>query len=151
MKLNWLNSVKLSEFKMHFERTARQINKIILHCSASDNASHDNIDTIREWHKRRGFIDIGYHYVITQKGFVFNGRDLFVTGAHCQGENINSIGICLTGRQFFKPAQFKAARNLCETLFVNFNLTQNDVYPHNYFNKFKTCPNFNLNKIFPCK
>ena len=40
----------------------REISKIILHCSDSEWGSASVID---QWHKERGWTEIGYHYVIT--------------------------------------------------------------------------------------
>ena len=42
----------------------RKINKIILHCSATPEGREHNVEDIRRWHLRRGFSDIGYHYLI---------------------------------------------------------------------------------------
>jgi N-acetyl-anhydromuramyl-L-alanine amidase AmpD len=56
------------------------------------------VETIRLWHvKERGWSDIGYHYVIRRDGTVEHGRDVLEVGAHVQGFNHNSIGICLVG------------------------------------------------------
>ena len=45
--------------------TKRKISKIILHCSATAEGKDYTVDTIRRWHKARGFNDIGYHIVIS--------------------------------------------------------------------------------------
>jgi len=52
---------------------------------------------ICEWHKARGYHEIGYHFVIRRDGTVSTGRDLGKQGAHAQGNNHDSIGICLIG------------------------------------------------------
>lgn len=52
---------------------------------------------IREWHKDRGWSDIGYHYVIRRSGNIELGRSLNRQGAHVFGHNHNSVGICLIG------------------------------------------------------
>ena len=46
-------------------------------------------------HHKRGFLDIGYHYVIRRDGTLETGRDETVTGAHVRGYNHLSIGICM--------------------------------------------------------
>ena len=54
-------------------------------------------DEIRSWHLDRGFSDIGYHYVIRRDGTQEDGRPIEQPGAHVQGHNAHSIGICLVG------------------------------------------------------
>ncbi len=123
----------------------RKINSIIIHCSASDYAHHDNLSAIRHWHVReRGFSDIGYHFVITKDGSVKVGRPLERVGAHCKGFNQFSIGICLTGKDYFSSEQFTSLHVICLELCEQFGLALSNIKPHNSFNKQKTCPNFDL-------
>ena len=76
----------------------RQINKIIVHCSATREGENIPVETIRKWHvEGRGWSDIGYHFYIDLQGEIFNGRDIAKIGAHCKGQNRNSIGICYCG------------------------------------------------------
>lgn len=89
----------------------RKIDLIILHCSASDSPGQD-ADLIRSWHKKRGFSDIGYHYFIRQDGTLDIGRPIAQIGAHCLGDNHNSIGICLAGLKRFLQPQFDTLRML---------------------------------------
>lgn len=120
----------------------RNIKEIIIHCSDSDIKSHDNLETIRNWHIARGWADIGYHYVITKDGEVHVGRPLQQVGAHCKGRNKESIGICLTGKSKFTPSQFISLGIVCKELMDAFGLQLNDIFPHRKFSEFKTCPNF---------
>ncbi len=54
---------------------------------------------IREWHKTKGWSDIGYHFVIRPDGHCDEGRPLYRPGAHCSAAHRNfiGIGICLVG------------------------------------------------------
>jgi len=52
---------------------------------------------IREWHRERGFQDVGYNYIIRRDGSVEDGRIEGATLAHAYGFNKNSIAICLVG------------------------------------------------------
>ena len=74
----------------------RPLNRIIIHHSASPRLSTTR-DEIDQWHKARGFIEIGYHWVIEAGGKVVPGRPLHIDGAHCLGHNHDSIGICVVG------------------------------------------------------
>jgi len=48
-------------------------------------------------HRRRGWLRIGYHFVITAEGEVQKGRDIEDAGAHSRGFNDCAIGIGLCG------------------------------------------------------
>ncbi len=63
----------------------RDINKIILHCSATPEGRDVSVDTIRKWHLDRGWSDIGYHYVVGLNGVISEGRPVERHGAHVRG------------------------------------------------------------------
>lgn len=75
----------------------RKITKIIVHCTATPEGKNYTVDTIRKWHIAKGWSDIGYHYIIYLDGSVHKGRDEKIVGAHCLGQNANSIGVCYVG------------------------------------------------------
>ena len=75
----------------------RIINEIIIHCSATPEGKDYTIEQIKQWHKQRGFSDIGYHYVIYRDGSIHSGRPIERIGAHCLKHNAHSIGICYIG------------------------------------------------------
>jgi len=117
---------------------------IIIHCSASDVADHDDISVIDMWHKERGFSMVGYHYFIIKNGEVQVGRDVNKVGAHAKGHNKNSIGICLSGDKEFNDEQFAACASLIDDLMEDHPITT--IIPHNFINFYKSCPNFNIVK-----
>jgi hypothetical protein len=128
-------------------REIKNINKIIIHCSDSDIHAHDDISVIRKWHLERGFNDVGYHFFVKKNGIVQTGRAIHMIGAHCVNQNLTSIGICLSGKINFTETQFIHARELCEALMDRYKIKESGIYPHCYFSKNKTCPNFNLEKL----
>ena len=75
----------------------REIDKIIIHCSATPEGKDYTAEDIGRWHRERGFNEIGYHYVIYRDGSIHKGRDVAKTGAHCKGQNARSIGVCYVG------------------------------------------------------
>lgn len=75
----------------------RIINEIIIHCSATPEGKDYTVEQIKQWHKQRGFSDIGYHYVIYRDGSIHSGRPIERIGAHCLKHNAHSIGICYIG------------------------------------------------------
>ena len=75
----------------------RTIDKIIIHCSATPEGRAVTVEDIDRWHRQRNFKCIGYHYVVYLDGSVHKGRDENEIGAHCQGQNNHSIGVCYIG------------------------------------------------------
>ena len=75
----------------------RKINNIIIHCTATPEARWVTNEEITRWHKARGFRTIGYHYVVYLDGTGHVGRPENEIGAHCQGRNADSIGVCYVG------------------------------------------------------
>ncbi len=100
---------------MRFRKPQRVVERVFLHCSASDNEDHDDVKVIRAWHtkpkpKGRGWSDIGYHYFIQKSGTVQKGRPLGRTPAAQRGHNTGTIAICLHGLEEsrFTTAQFRS-------------------------------------------
>lgn len=126
----------------------RTIKEIIVHCSATPEGRHTTVDDIRAWHKQRGFKDIGYHYVVYIDGSIHAGRAENVIGAHCQGHNRNSIGVCYVGgmtkdmkhaKDTRTEAQKKALVQLLKQLKKKY--PQAKIYGHRDFAA-KACPSF---------
>lgn len=93
----------------------RVIKKLVVHCSATPATSDIGRREIDRWHRARGFLRIGYHYVIRRDGSVEEGRPEADPGAHVEGHNKDSIGICMVGgvaadgkkgEDNFTPAQY---------------------------------------------
>lgn len=76
----------------------REIDRLIIHCTATKEGQNVSIETIKDWHVNgNGWTDIGYHYVIDLEGNIHTGRHEEIVGAHCKGNNSTSIGICYVG------------------------------------------------------
>lgn len=127
----------------------RKINKIIIHCSATPEGRDVKTETIRDWHVNGNhWKDIGYHYVIELDGSVHKGRDESVVGAHCSGQNANSIGVCYVGgiakdgktpKDTRTEAQKQSLLELLKSLKVKYpNAT---IHGHREFAA-KACPSF---------
>ena len=101
-----------------FTPPRRAVRRVFLHCSASDNPEHDDVQVIRRWHRERGFSDVGYHYVVTKAGFVQTGRPLERDPAAQEGHNQATIAICANGLAVdrFTPVQLTAVRDLCRAI-----------------------------------
>lgn len=131
--------------------TRRHVNLIVLHCSATPSGrwlagapgspGHRPANSVIDgWHAARGFRrtevqverynpacpSIGYHFVIELDGTIQPGRALLEVGAHVQGYNAASVGVCLVGGAErdarYTTGQWMAAaelvRELCRRLGV---------------------------------
>lgn len=86
-----------------------KISKLVVHHSASKAATTKKAD-LERWHKERGFSQIGYHKVIEANGGIVEGRPELTQGAHAQGANMGSLGVCVVGNfETESPAQAQIA------------------------------------------
>ena len=132
----------------------RALKRIILHCTATPEGKHFDVDTIRRWHvKDRGWKDIGYHYVIYIDGSVHEGRPIEQAGAHTSGHNADSIGITYVGGCDAKMKAKDTLNEAQETAMVNLIKSLRELYGemslhgHNEFAA-KACPSFKVKDKF---
>ena len=78
-------------------KSKRSINMLIVHCTATIEGKDFTVQQVRSWHLKRGWSDIGYHFLIYRDGSIHKGRDIDKSGAHTAGYNTHSIGICYVG------------------------------------------------------
>lgn len=120
-----------------FKKPLRKVKQVFLHCSASSNPAHDNVETITQWHLVRDFDCIGYHYLITKDGVLHKGRNIEVDPASQKefkmvnkkkiGGNEGTISICLTGgggkppQDDFTQEQYKTLKVLCKEINEAYN------------------------------
>ena len=96
------------------------IKRIVVHCTATREGSDINAATIRGWHLKQGWSDIGYHYVVRLDGRIEKGRPDTAIGSHVKGWNKGSIAIVYVGGLDSKgkakdtrtPAQKKALKEI---------------------------------------
>ncbi|ABC29661.1 Negative regulator of beta-lactamase expression [Hahella chejuensis KCTC 2396] len=124
---------------------------VVVHCSATPASMDVDAETIRTWHKDKGWSDIGYHLVIKRDGTVQNGRDLMSVGAHVRGHNGDSVGVCLIGgvddeevpEDNFTEAQKNALRTVLAGLLARF--PGSELRGHRDFpGVHKACPSFDV-------
>lgn len=102
----------------------KPISLLVVHCSATPASRDIGVAEIRAMHRAKGWSDVGYHYVIRRDGRVEKGRADNKIGAHVQGHNTGSLGICLVGgvkpdltaETNFTEAQYLSLRRLLATL-----------------------------------
>lgn len=133
----------------------RKINKIIVHCSATPEGRDVKTETIRKWHVNDNhWNDIGYHYIIELDGTLHKGRDESVVGAHCSGQNTNSIGVCYVGGvardgKTPKDTRTEAQKKTLETVlkFLKKKYPNASIYGHRDFAA-KACPSFDAKQEY---
>jgi N-acetylmuramoyl-L-alanine amidase len=132
----------------------REINKIILHCSATREGQDISTETIRGWHvNERGWSDIGYHYVVLLDGTVDKARPVERQGAHVRGHNKGSIGICYIGgcdadmnpKDTRTDLQKDSLTELISYLMDSYE--DATLHGHNEFSS-KACPSFNVKEEY---
>ncbi len=133
----------------------RKINKIIIHCTATPEGREHDVADIRRWHLKRGFNDIGYHYLIHIDGTIEEGRPISKQGAHCSGQNRGSIGICYVGgmskdmkkaKDTRTQAQKDSLIKLMHELIYKYNKDMT-IHGHNEYAN-KACPSFNVQEEY---
>ena len=138
------------------KKSRRTITDIIVHCSATPEGKDYTVLDIRRWHKQQGWSDIGYHYVIYRNGHIEPGRDVDIAGAHCEGYNVHSIGICYIGGVDRDGKTPKDTRTLAQKAALMSLLTDlRHTYPkarivghRDYDTKGKACPSFDATKEY---
>lgn len=131
----------------------RTITLLIIHCSAVRPNQTSSAAQIDQWHKKRGWKCIGYHYVIRRDGSIERGRPESMVGAHCLNHNQHSIGICYEGGLDAngKPADTRTPEQKASMRALLVKLKQS--YPralimgHNVFAN-KACPCFDAAKEY---
>lgn len=102
----------------------RKVNHIIIHCAATPNGKTFTAADINRMHKARNFKrdsqavrnfnpdlgNIGYHFIVGIDGSIETGRHPEEVGAHVQGNNAKSIGVCMIGTDKYTKVQWESLR-----------------------------------------
>lgn len=132
------------------KKSKRRIDLILVHCTATAEGKDFTVDDIRRWHKERGWSDIGYHYVVYRDGSVHEGRNVDISGAHCEGWNAHSIGVVYVGGCEKDGKTTKDTRtDRQKVALLSLLMDLRKLYPYakiaghrDYDKRGKTCPSF---------
>lgn len=126
---------------------------LVVHCAATRPSQDIGAADIDRWHRALGWQCIGYHFVIRRDGTVEEGRAVDVIGAHVEGHNSNSVGICMAGgvsekdvnvpENNFTEAQFESLKSLLLELrdkYPKARIQGHRDFPH----VAKACPSFDV-------
>lgn len=129
--------------------------KIIVHHTA-DSSAGPQFDKVDEYHKQRGFYRssmgyyVGYHYLIERDGSVRQAKEDHEEGCHTIGENISSLGICLSGNfdiELPSQEQIDALGRLMVSKIAQLNIAEEAVFPHRKY-AIKDCYGTRLTDIW---
>ncbi len=129
-----------------FIKPKRAVSRVFIHCSASDVAAHDNVKTIDQWHRQRGWSEIGYHFYIDKSGVLHKGRDIEKIPAAQAGHNRGTIAVCLGGEKAFTAEQFATLERFCSAVDAVYQ-GRVTFHGHREVNYGKTCPNFDYRAV----
>jgi N-acetyl-anhydromuramyl-L-alanine amidase AmpD len=117
---------------------SRIIDYIIIHeadCPLhKPSGAEFTIKDIDQWHKERGFKRqpewirafnsdlkaVGYHFVINITGTISTGRHVEEIPAACQGNNHDSINICLIGKGKYTSEQWTSLAVIVKDLCIKY-------------------------------
>lgn len=127
----------------------KPIEFIVVHVTDTPNDREVTAAEVHQWHLRRGWSGIGYNELIRRSGLLDHGRPPYWQGAHVRdfdgdgkGDNSDSIGIVLVGRDRFTNAQWKTLAQTIARYLTMYPDAQ--VVGHCDLDSRKTCPNFNV-------
>ncbi len=134
-------------------QTRNETKEIVVHCAATKPSMDIGASDIDRWHRERGWLKIGYHYVIKRDGTVETGREKEEVGAHAKGHNAISVGICMVGglsednepETNFTADQWSALETLVDDLKETY--PDASVIGHNDISS-KACPTFNVGEWY---
>ncbi len=122
---------------------------LIIHHTATSR-DRTTFSAIKNGHIRRGFGDIGYHFLITADGVLHEGRGQDQVGAYARADRMNfkSLGIALTGNfEKEKPTnkQFNTLKGIVRQLQKIYSIPSKNILGHKEVEKARTlCPGRNL-------
>ena len=99
IKFNFTRVAGSDELEADFRSATREITETVVHWTATFVDQDIGAADVHDWHLKRGWSGIGYHYVIRRDGTIERGRPINFDGAHAlaNGHNKYSIGISLVG------------------------------------------------------
>lgn len=70
--------------------------EVVIH--HSEGPASQSVRAIQDFHMgARGWVDIGYNFLVSSDGTAYEGRGWTVQGAHAPGHNTSGVGICVIG------------------------------------------------------
>lgn len=138
--------------QIYLAGTQREIDEIIIHCTATPEGKWYDRNDVNAWHKQRGWSMIGYHYLVLLDGTIQVGRPIGMIGSHVKDHNEKTIGIAYVGGLDSDGKKPKDTRTqdqvdaifwLCESLVKKYKIKK-PIKGHNEYDTGKACPSFSV-------
>ena len=137
---------------MEFAKIA-SVDYLVVHCADTYARMDIGAKEIDQWHRQKGWLKIGYHYVIRRDGTIEKGRRDDEVGAHTLGYNRNSLGIVWVGgkgdndkpQDNSTPAQRDTLSTLLHRLKGEYPAAK--IVGHKELNPGRDCPVIDLHKF----
>jgi N-acetyl-anhydromuramyl-L-alanine amidase AmpD len=138
---NLIDELIKHETKTYRTRALSDIRHLVIHHSAAPPSVGPR--RIASYHvKTKGWPGIGYHFLISDKGTIYQGNTLETISNHAVQANSRGVGICFLGN-FTKvvppPAQLRAGAHLVAWLMQELNISPESVKGHREFME-TACP-----------
>jgi len=162
---NWIKKHNLSIWEKNFKQ-GNFPNKIIIHNLGETRHRTKGIgeDYINALHKEKNWRgangrSTGYHFIISRSFGIQTGREWWMTGAHCKGQNTSSIGILIMepalfvfdkhGYMLYNKRVMRLLIDQIKCLMEAFDIPHTQIFGHKDLQKMKGknvnhCPSFDV-------
>ena len=138
--------------KRYSFRNTSTIDRIVVHQTDTPDEGEFTPYAIANFHvNNNDWAGIGYHYLITDGGKIYQTNDDNVISYHASGYNTRSIGVAITGDhtlgQSIDNKKYKALVYLLAKLSNKYNLNVDQIIGHNETGSPKSCPNLDMDLL----
>ena len=138
--------------KRYSFRDKSAIDRIVVHQTDTPDQGEFTPYAIANYHvNTNNWAGIGYHYVITNDGDIYQTNEDTVTSYHASGWNSRSIGVAITGQHSLGDSIDKKKYNalvfLLAKLCNKYNLNVDQIVGHNETGSPKSCPSIDMNQL----
>lgn len=139
----------------NFKRELSDVEKIIVHCTATDSPAWDNPEACINYDlspnhiSRSGCPTATYHFYVNKKGEAFQLVSMNIKTWNCAGQNSDSVAVCINHGGIKNNVTQEQFNSLAETICYIFDKLDWDyseesvrdrLYFHRDFTNLKTCP-----------
>jgi len=142
--------------KTYAFRNTSSIDRIVVHqTDGADNGEFTAYNVANYHVNDNDWAGIGYHYLITNDGAIYQTNSDDLVSYHASGWNSRSIGVAITGDHtlgndnydIIDKKKYNALVYLLAKLSNEYNISANEIIGHNETGSPKSCPNLNMEQL----
>ena len=138
--------------KRYAFRDTSTIDRIVVHQTAgADQGKFTAYNVANDHVNNNDWAGIGYHYLITDGGNIYQTNEDNIISYHASGWNSRSIGVAITGNHTLGKSidskKYNALVYLLAKLCNKYNLSVDEIIGHNETGSPKSCPNLNMDQL----